>query len=195
MEKNGGVAIAIQADVTKSDDVKKLFTKSKEAFGEINILVNNAGTYKFEPIEMVTEKEFHNQFDTNVLSVLLTTQEAINYFEKNGGSIINISSVASVKATPMTSLYTATKSAVDGITRVLSKELGAKNIRINSILPGPTQTEGNPINTEMETFIIANTPLGRIGKTSDVSKLATFLASNDASWITGQKISISGGFD
>lgn len=195
IEKLGGKAIAIQANIANAEEVKNLFNKSKETFGEITTLVNNAGVYKFEPIDNVTENEFHNHFNVNVLSVFLTIQEAINQFENNGGCIINISSVASVKATPMASLYSATKGAVDAITRTLSKELGPKNIRVNSILPGPTETEGNQIGTEMKAFLIANTPLGRTGKTSDISQLAVFLASDDASWITGQKISVSGGFD
>ncbi len=195
IEENGGKAIAIQANVANAKEVKSLFIKSKEVFGEITVLVNNAGIYKFEPIDSITENEFYNHFNVNVLSVFLSIQEAVNHFDDNGGCIINISSVASIKATPMASLYSATKGAVDAITRTLSKELGPKNIRINSILPGPTETEGNQIGTEMEAFIVANTPLGRTGKTSDISHLAVFLASDDASWITGQKISVSGGFD
>ncbi len=190
----GGKAIAIQADVTNKEAVKKLFTKSKEAFGPLTTLVNNAGIYKFESIESITENEFHNHFRTNVLSVFLTIQEALKHFDKNGGNIINISSIATVKATPMTSLYTATKNAVDGITNVLSQELGTKNIRINAILPGPTQTEGNQMNEEIKSFVIANTPLATIGKTTDVAQLAVFLASNESSFITGQKIGVSGGF-
>lgn len=195
VKANGGDAIAIKADVSKATEVKNLFIKSKETFGSITTLVNNAGVYKFESIEAVSEEEFHNHFNTNVLSVFLSIQEAMPHFENKGGSIINISSVASVKATAMTSLYTATKSAVDGITKTLSKELGSKNIRINSILPGPTETEGNPINTDMKAYITANTPLGNVGKTTDISQLAVFLASEEASWITGQKISVSGGFE
>ena len=195
IEEGGGVAVAIKANVSKFNEVKTLFEKAKHTFGPITTLVNNAGIYKFEPFEVITENEFHNHFNTNVLSVFLATQEAVLHFDTTGGNIINIGSVASVKATPMTSLYTATKSAVDAITNTLSKELGAKKIRVNSVLPGPTETEGNPINDDMKDYIIANTPLGGIGKTIDVAKLAVFLASDNASWITGQKISISGGFE
>lgn len=194
--KNGGTAITIQADVTKSADVQRLFAETHKAFGKIDTLINNAGIYKFEPLELITEEEFRRQFDSNVLGTILSIQEALKYFSQNGGSIINISSVASIKATPMTLLYSATKSAVDSITRTLSKELSGRRIRVNSILPGPTETEGNRVlGTEMEQFIVVNTPFGRVGQPQDISKLSVFLASDDASWITGQKISVSGGFD
>ena len=194
--ENGGTAIAIQADVTKSEDVQRLFEETNKNFGKIDTLINNAGIYKFEPFEMITEEEFRRQFDSNVLGTILSIQEALKYFNENGGSIINISSVASIKPTPMTLLYSATKSAVDSITRTLSKELSGRKIRVNSILPGPTETEGNRVlGTEMEQFIVANTPFGRVGQPKDISKLSVFLASDDASWITGQKISVSGGFD
>ncbi|MFD2033820.1 SDR family NAD(P)-dependent oxidoreductase [Belliella marina] len=194
--KNGGTAVAIQADVTKASDVKRLFEEVGKKFGQIDTLINNAGVYKFEPVEIITEEEFHRQFNSNVLGTILSIQEALGYFNQNGGSIINISSVASVKATPMSLIYSASKSAVDAITRTLSKELGTRNIRVNSILPGPTQTEGNQIiGSQMEDFIVGQTPLGRIGQPKDISNLAVFLASDDASWITGQKICVSGGFD
>jgi 3-oxoacyl-[acyl-carrier protein] reductase len=194
--KSGGTALTIQADVTKSEEVQRLFAETHRKFGKIDTLINNAGVYKFEPLELITEEEFRRQFDSNVLGTLLSIQEALKYFNDNGGSIVNISSVASIKATPMTVLYSATKSAVDSITRTLSKELSGKKIRVNSILPGPTETEGNPVlGTEMEQYIVANTPLGRVGAPKDISKLSVFLASDDASWITGQKISVSGGFD
>lgn len=194
--KNGGTAIAIQADVTKANDVKRLFEEAERRFGKLDTLINNAGVYKFESVEVITEREFHRQFDSNVLGTILSIQEALKYFNENGGSIINISSVASVKATPMSLIYSASKSAVDSITRTLSKELGGKKIRVNSILPGPTQTDGNQIiGTEMEKFIVNDTPFGRIGQPKDISNLAVFLASDDASWITGQKIIVSGGFD
>jgi 3-oxoacyl-[acyl-carrier protein] reductase/7-alpha-hydroxysteroid dehydrogenase len=191
----GGLALPIQADVSKRAGIQNLFKTIHEKFGKITTLVNNAGIYKFEPIAQVTESEFHNHFTTNVLSVFMLTQEAILQFDENGGNIINISSVATVKPTPMTSLYTATKGAVDGLTTVLAQELGAQNIRVNSILPGPTETEGNEITDEFKSFITQNTPLGRIGKKSDVAQMATFLASDNASFITGQKICVSGGFE
>jgi 3-oxoacyl-[acyl-carrier protein] reductase len=194
--ENGGTAVAIQADVTQAAEVKRLFEEATKQFGKIDTLVNNAGVYKFEPLEAVTTEEFHRQFNSNVLGTILSIQEALKYFNENGGSIINISSVASVKATPMAMVYTATKSAVDGVTRCLSKELGVKKIRVNAILPGPTQTEGNPVaGTPMEDYIAGQTPLGRVGKPEDISMLAVFLASDDAAWITGQKITVSGGYD
>ena len=194
--ENGGTSITIQADVTKAKDVQRLFEETNKNFGKIDTLINNAGIYKFEPLELITEEEFRRQFDSNVLGTILSIQEALKYFNENGGSIINISSVASIKATPMTLLYSATKSAVDSITRTLSKELSGRKIRVNSILPGPTETSGNPVlGTEMEQYIVANTPFGRVGQPKDISKLSVFLASDDASWITGQKISVSGGFD
>lgn len=194
--KNGGTAIAIQADITKENDVKRLFNESEKKFGKIDTLINNAGVYKFEPVEVIIVKEFHRQFDSNVLGTILSIQEVLKHFNEKGGSILNISSVASIKATPMSLVYAASKSAVDSITRTLSKELGARNIRVNSILPGPTQTDGNQIiGTEMEDYIVGQTPLRRIGQPNDISTLAVFLSSDDASWITGQKISVSGGFD
>ncbi|GGD12302.1 SDR family NAD(P)-dependent oxidoreductase [Hyunsoonleella pacifica] len=195
IEKQGGKAIAINADVTNKEHIEVLFKKTKSIFGEITTLVNNAGVYKFEPIETITKDEFHNHFNTNVLSVFLLIQEAIKHFDNNGGNIINISSIATVKSTPFTSLYSASKGAIDSITNVLSQELGPKNIRINSILPGPTETEGNQMSQEIKSFVTSNTPLGKIGRTTDIAQLAVFLASNDASFITGQKIGVSGGFE
>ena len=194
IEQEGGNAIAIQADVAKQAEVKGLFTQIVEKVGKPDVIVNNAGVYTFEPVEVVTEKEFHRQFDSNVLGVILTIQEALKYFEK-GSNIINVGSVASVMPTPASIVYSATKSAVDSITSTLAKELGPKGIRINAILPGPTQTEGNPVEgTEMENYIVSNTPLGRIGQPKDMSSLVAFLASDKAGWITGQKIVVSGGF-
>jgi len=195
--EKGGEAFAVQADVSQSSQVASLFEKSVEKFGKLDVLVNNAGVYKFEPIELVTEEEYHRQFDNNVLGVILTIQESLKYFNKEeGGNIINISSVASQLPTPMSVIYSATKSAVDSITRTLAKELGPRKIRLNSVLPGPTQTEGNQIiDSEMESFVVASTPFGRIGKPNDISSLVTFLASDEASWITGQRIVVSGGFE
>jgi 3-oxoacyl-[acyl-carrier protein] reductase/7-alpha-hydroxysteroid dehydrogenase len=196
IKKNGGTAIAVQADVTKANDVKRLFEETTAKLGKVDTLVNNAGVYRFEPVEAVTEEEFHRQFNSNVLGTILPIQEALKNFNEIGGSIINISSVASIKATAMSLVYSATKSAVDSITRTLSKELAGKKIRVNSILPGPIQTEGNPVmGTEMENYIVGQTPFGRVGQPGDVSQLAVFLASDDAAWITGQKIAVSGGFD
>ena len=190
----GGNAISIKADVSKEEDIEILFKTVNKTFGKVTTLVHNAGIYKFEPIEAVTEKEFHNHFNTNVLSTFLLTQKAIKHFDTNGGSIINISSIATVKPTPMTSLYTASKAAVDALTNVLAQELGNRNIRINSILPGPTETEGNQITEDIKSFVTTNTPLGKMGSKTDIAELAVFLASDKASFITGQKIGVSGGF-
>lgn len=194
--ETGGNALAIQANISNQEDVASLFRQANEFFGKVDILINNAGVYQFGPINLVTEDEFHRQFNSNVLGTLLSIQESINYFNESGGSIINIGSVASVKATPNSVIYSASKASTDAITRVLSKELASKNIRVNSILPGPTVTEGNQVeNTPMEQAIVSQTPLGRIGKPQDLAGLAVFLASEDSKWITGQKIVVSGGFD
>lgn len=196
INNTNGIATAIKADVTKLEDIQHLLLETKKQFGEIDILVNNAGVYYFEPFEMINETEYHRQFNTNVLSTLFTSQQALLHFNSKGGSILNISSIATVKATPMTVLYSATKGAVDAITTTLSKELASKKIRVNAILPGPVQTDGNPIKgTDMEAYIKSNTPMGRVGETNDIAKVALFLASDDANWITGQKIGVSGGFD
>lgn len=193
--KNGGKAIAIQADITNNKAIDELLKQAHQKFGNIDILVNNAGIYKFEPFEMIDEKEYHRQFNSNVFSVLFTTQKALKFFNPSGGKIINISSIATQKATPMTVLYSATKGAVDAITSSLSKELASKKINVNAILPGPVETEGNPIiGTEMENYIKSNTSLGRIGMPKDIATVALFLASEDSNWITGQKIGVSGGF-
>jgi 3-oxoacyl-[acyl-carrier protein] reductase len=195
--KNGGIAIAIQGDMSKASDVKNLFEKTETVFGTLDVLVNNAGVYKFEPIETVTEEEFHREFNTNVLGPILTIQEAIKYFGNNGGSIINISSIASTKSTPFSVVYSATKSAVNSITGVLSKELGSRNIRVNSILPGLVETEGThkigAIGSDNEKYMNTNTSLGRTGQPADIAKVAVFLASEESAWITGENIAVSGG--
>lgn len=196
INKTKGNAIAIKADVSNLKEIQHLFIETEKHFGKIDILINNAGVYHFEPFEMINVTEFHRQFNTNVLSTIFTSQQALLHFNPKGGSIVNISSIATVKATPMTVLYSATKGAVDAITTTLAKELASKKIRVNAILPGPTETDGNPVKgTEMESYIINNTPLGKVGETSDIAKVALFLASEDSSWITGQKIGVSGGFD
>lgn len=190
-----GKAISIKADVTKVEEIATLFKETINIYGKIDVIVNNAGVYQFEPLEVITKEEFNRQFNSNVWSVLATSQQAVQYF-KEKGSIINISSIATKKATPTTVLYTATKAAVDSITRVLSKELASKNIRVNAILPGPTTTDGNPIEgTDMATYIAGETPLGRIGYPTDIAPLVAFLASDEGAWITGQTIGVSGGFD
>lgn len=193
----GGTAIAIQGDVAKEADVIRLFDETDSAFGALDILVNNAGVYQFAPIELVSEASFHQHFNVNVLGSLLTIREAVKSFGERGGNIINISSAVSNTPIAAASVYSATKAALDAITISLSKELGGKNIRINSILPGGVATEGarsgGIIGSEMETKMVENTPLGRIGQPEDIAKVAAFLASNDAGWVTGEKVTVSGG--
>jgi 3-oxoacyl-[acyl-carrier protein] reductase len=194
----GGKAIAVKANVAKKADIDQLFAESKKAFGHVDVLVNNAGIYEFSPLEGVTEDHFHKQFNLNVLGVLLTTQEAVKHFPANGGSVINISSVVSTLAPPNTSVYSATKGAVDAITRSLAKELGPRQIRVNAINPGMVETEGvhaaglheGDFRKEVE----SHTPLGRIGQVQDIAPTAVFLASPDSAWITGETFVIAGGF-
>jgi 3-oxoacyl-[acyl-carrier protein] reductase len=195
---NGGIAIAVQADVSKEADVNRLFEETMKAFGTLDILVNNAAFQQFLPIEQASVEAFHKHFNTNVLGTILAVQSSLKLFNEKGGNIINISSGASKMPMAGVSLYSATKAALDAITISLSKELGAKNIRVNSILPGATETEGASnagvtSGSDFEKMFIANTPLGRRGKPEDIAKAAVFLASDDAAWITGEQISVSGG--
>jgi 3-oxoacyl-[acyl-carrier protein] reductase len=194
----GGKAIAVQGDVSKAADVTRLFAETKASFGGLDVLVNNAGVYRFEPLEAVTEKEFHREFDTNVLGTILTIQEALKYFGPHGGSVINISSIASLNPTPDSVVYSATKSAVDSITRGLSRELGARKIRVNAIAPGGTASEGlvtaGILGSDFEKQIIGMTPLGRFGQPEDIARVAVFLASDDSAWLTGERITASGGW-
>ena len=195
---NGGIAISVQADVSKEADVTRLFEETKKAFGTLDILVNNAVFQQFLPIEQVSAESFHQHFNVNVLGPILTIQASLKLFGNKGGNVINISSGASKMPLPAASLYSSTKAALDAITISLSKELGAKNVRINSILPGATETEGATsagitAGSEYEKMFIANTPLGRRGQPEDIAKAAVFLASDDAAWITGEQISVSGG--
>lgn len=194
---NGGTAIPVQGDVAKEADIARLFEATKKAFGALDILVNNAGIYQYEPIEQVSERSFHQQFNINVLGSLLAIQASLKLFGDKGGNIINISSEAGKTPLPTGSVYSATKAALDAITISLSKEFSGKNIRINSILPGIVETEGSHsagfIGSDAETKFVANTPLGRTGQPEDIAKVAVFLASDDAAWITGEKISVSGG--
>jgi 3-oxoacyl-[acyl-carrier protein] reductase len=193
----GGKAIAVQGSVAKAEDVTRLFDEAQTALGGIDILVNNAGVYAFTPLEAVTEAEFRRQFDTNVLGVLLASQEAAKRFGPDGGSIINISSSAVTLELPAFSIYTGTKASVDAITRVLAKELGPRKIRVNAIAPGAVETEGTHtagiIGSDFETQIVAGTALGRMGQPSDIAPVATFLASPDSFWITGEVIAVAGG--
>ena len=193
----GGKAIAVQGDVSKADDVRRLFEEAKNAFGAVDVLVNNAGVFEFEPIEEVTEHEFHREFNTNVLGPILTIQQALKHFGPDGGSVINISSIVSENPVPNSLVYSATKSAVDSITRVLSKELGARKIRVNTIAPGGVETEGTHrigvIGSDFQKQMVAATPLGRFGQPEDIAQVAVFLASEDSRWVTGERIAASGG--
>ena len=194
----GGKAIAVQGDVSKAADVQRLFKETKKTFGSLDVLVNNAGVYKFEPLEAVTEEEFHRQFNTNVLGLLLATREAVKYFGTQGGSVINIGSVARRLTPPTSSVYSATKGGVDAVTAVLSKELGPRKIRVNSINPGGVETEGvhtmGIIGTDFQKEMIAATPLGRFGQPDDIAPIAVFLASENSGWLTGETLLASGGY-
>ena len=194
----GGKAIAVQADLSREEDVRRLFAETAAAFGRLDVLVNNAGIYEFAPLEDVTADHFHRQFNLNVLGLLLSSREAARLFGDGGGSIINISSVVATAAPPHASVYSATKAAVDAVTGSLAKELGPRGIRVNSINPGMVETEGfhtaGIAASELRTQVEAQTPLGRIGQPDDIAPAAAFLASDDARWITGQTLHISGGF-
>ncbi len=195
--KVGGKAVALQANVAKKSEVQRLFTETEKAFGKIDILVNNAGVYEFMPLEEVTEQQFHRMFDTNVLGLLLTTQEALKHFNAKGGSIINIGSLASTLTPPTAVVYNATKGAVDAITRTLAKELGQRKIRVNSINPGMVITEGSVAGGytegDMRKMFESQTPLGRVGEPKDIAPAAVFFASDESSWVTGETLLIAGG--
>lgn len=195
--KRGGKAVAVQGSVTKKDDVEKLFSAAEKAFGKLDILVNNAGVYEFVPLEDITEQQFHKMFDTNVLGMLLATQEALKHFTAEGGSIINIGSLASSLTPPTGVVYNATKGAVDAITRTLAKELGPRKIRVNSINPGMVITEGavagGYTEGDMRNMFESMTPLGRVGQPDDIAPAAVFFASDDSKWVTGETLLIAGG--
>jgi 3-oxoacyl-[acyl-carrier protein] reductase len=194
---NGGKAISVQADVSKPKDIARLFAETKGAYGKLDILVNNAGVYEFLPLESVTAEHFHKQFDLNVLGLLLTTQEAVKLIGAEGGSIINISSISGVMPVQTASVYSATKAAVDAITVALSKELGPKKIRVNSLNPGMVETEGfhsgGIAESEYRKKVESVTPLGRIAQPEDIARAAVFFASDDAGWVTGQTLILAGG--
>jgi 3-oxoacyl-[acyl-carrier protein] reductase len=197
ISKRGGKAIAVQGDVAKKKDIERLFAEAKEAFGKIDILVNNAGVYDFKPLEEITENEFHREFNTNVLGMMLATQESLKHFGPEGGSVINIGSLASSLTPPTAVIYNATKGAVDAITRTLAKELGPKKIRVNSINPGMVITEGavagGYTEGDMRKMFESQTPLGRVGETDDIAPAAVFFASDDSKWITGETLRVAGG--
>lgn len=197
IESAGGKAIAVHADITKAVDVTRMFEATKKAFGQLDILVNNAGVFAFEPLEAVSEESFYRQINTHVLGNLLCSQHAAEMFGNRGGSIINISSTVSTNPMAGLIVYCAAKAAVDTFTKVLAKELGPKKIRINTIAPGVTDTEGNHtagiIGGDLEKQMVAMTPLGRTGQVKDIAKVAVFLASDDAGWVTGERITVAGG--
>lgn len=193
----GGKAIAVKADVSKSSDVINMFAETKKAYGKVDILVNNAGVYEFRPIEAVDEEHFHRQFNINVLGLLLTTKHAVALMNGDGASIINLSSVVSLTPPAAFSVYSATKAAIDAITRSLAQELGARKIRVNSLLPGVTETEGlrasEAADKSFLDYAISRTPLGRVGTVEDIASAALFLASDDSRWVTGEQLVAGGG--
>lgn len=194
----GGKAVAIQGDVSKEADIVRLFAETKSAFGSVDVLVNNAGVYKFAPLESITPEHFKKMYDLNVFGLLLTTQEAVKYMNGNGGSIINISSVVATMPMATASVYSSTKAAVDAITVALSQELGPRKIRVNSLNPGMVETEGvhaaGIAESDFRKKIEAETPLGRIAQPEDIAKAAVFVASDDSGWLTGQTMILAGGY-
>jgi 3-oxoacyl-[acyl-carrier protein] reductase len=195
--KRGGTAVAIQANVAKMADVLRLFAATSQAFGKIDILLNNAGVYEFGSLEEITEESFHRQFNVNVLGLLLATQEGVKHFNPAGGSIINISSTTTSITPAATAVYTGTKGAVDAITRTLAKELAPRKIRVNAINPGMVETEGVTAagydQGEFRKQVEAQTPLSRIGRPDDIAPAAVFFASDDSKWITGEILRVAGG--
>jgi 3-oxoacyl-[acyl-carrier protein] reductase len=193
----GGKAVAIQASVAKPGDIKRLFAETKQALGAPDILVNNAGVFAFAPLEAVEADEFRRQFDINVLGTILSAREAANAFGDKGGSIVNVSSIVSTGAIPGSVIYSATKGAVDAVTRVLAAELGPRGIRVNTIAPGMVETEGTHtagfIGSDFQKDAVKGTPLGRIGQPDDIAEVVLFLASDAARWVTGERIEAGGG--
>ena len=193
----GGKAVAVHGSVAKAAEVANLFAEAKNAYGTLDILVNNAGVFAFAPLEGVTEDEFHRQFNTNVLGTILATQEAVKHFGDTGGSVVNITSVSSELRMPGSVVYASTKAAVDSITRVLAAELAPRKIRVNAVAPGMTETEGAKsmgfLDTEQGKAIVASIPLGRIGQPDDIAQVVTFLASEESAWMTGDRLTASGG--
>ncbi len=195
--KEGGKAVAVQGDVSKAADVRRIFAETKKQFGKLDVLVNNAGVYQFSALGDITEEHFHHQFNTNVLGLILATQEAAKLFGPEGGTVINIGSTVSTITPPTSAVYSATKAAVDAVTHVLAKELGPRNIRVNSINPGMVETEGvhtaGFLGSDFQKQLESQTPLGRIAQPGDISPIAVFLASADSGWLTGETLLASGG--
>lgn len=192
-----GRAIAVHGDVSNSAHIERLFSETKRSFGRLDILVNNAGMYEFAPLEALTEEHFHKHFNVNVLGLLFTTKEAVKHMGPEGGSIINIGSVASSMRLPNSAVYSASKAAVDAITGVLAKELGPRKIRVNSISPGMIATEGSRaggfVGTDFQKMVEAQAPLGRMGQPDDIAPTAVYLASSDSKYMTGETLLVSGG--
>jgi 3-oxoacyl-[acyl-carrier protein] reductase len=193
----GGKAVAVQGDVSKAADAKRLFAEAVRAFGRLDVLVNNAGVYRFGPVEGVTEAEFHRHYNTNVLGPILAVQEALKHFGADGGSVINISSIVGAAPWPQTALYSSTKAAIDNLTRSLALELAPRKVRVNAVAPGTTESEGT---SDLKLFegeegrkVIVATPLGRLGTPADIARVVVFLASDDSAWVTGEVIRASGG--
>ena len=197
IKANGGEAIAVKGDVAKAADVQRLFDETEKAFDALDVLVNNAGVYKFQSLGEITEEEFHREFNINVLGTILVTKEAVRHFGPNGGSIINISSIAS-EGEARAAIYSGTKGAIDAITRALAAELGPQKIRVNAIAPGVVDTEGTRsggiLGSDFEKETVAGTPLGRFGQPDDIARIAVFLASEDSAWLTGERLTASGGY-
>jgi 3-oxoacyl-[acyl-carrier protein] reductase len=197
IKQNGGKAIAVKASLSEPTEIDHLFSETKKNFGKLDILINNAGIFEFLPLQEVTPEHFHKHFDLNVLGLLLASKAAEKHFGSSGGSIVNISSVNSTGRIPNSSVYSATKGAVDSLTRSLAAELGSRKIRINSINPGMVQTEGTKdggfLDSEFRKKYEETAPLGRIGVPKDIAPAVVFLVSDDASWITGETLFISGG--
>jgi 3-oxoacyl-[acyl-carrier protein] reductase len=198
IKATGGDARVVQADVSKSADVKRLFAETRRAYDRLDILVNNAAVFQFDALEAVTEAEFQRQFGTNVLGPLLAIQEAVKHFGEGGGSIVNVGTVASEARLPASVVYAASKSALDAVTRALSAELGPRRIRVNTLSPGGVETEGframGELGEGMRQMLVPRTALGRLGRPDDIAKVAVFLASDEAAWITGERLVVSGGF-
>jgi 3-oxoacyl-[acyl-carrier protein] reductase len=197
IKKTGGDAVAIGGSVAKPAEIDRLFAETKKAYGRVDVLVNNAGVYQFAPLEAITEESIAQMYGTNVTGLLLATKAAVALFPAEGGSVINIGSVASDQTPPMSVVYSGTKGAVDAITRVLAKELGPKKIRVNAVNPGPVVTEGFKTSgvegSEFEKQMLLSTPLGRLGTPEDISGVVAFLASDDARWISGSLLQVAGG--
>jgi 3-oxoacyl-[acyl-carrier protein] reductase len=196
---SGGRAIALPGNVSMADDVARLLAETVRTLGTLDVLVNNAGVYSPTPLEAVTEGEFHRQINTNVLGPLLVMRESLNHFGPAGGSVINVGSAASRMYAPGFAVYTASKAALDALTGVLAKELAARRIRVNSVNPGATLSEGTKaaglygVGSEFEKQLVAMTPLGRVGTPADIAKVVAFLASDDSGWLTGEIVLATGG--